>query len=125
MNEFLFILTGFITGVSIGIIGIGAGVLLMPMLVFLGVPIKSSVAIGLALQLVPQSFPGLWLYYKNGHLNIKIALLVIFGSLIGTTYGSYLVNYKFIDENHIYILLFIMLLISTFMIGYDIFYNRI
>jgi hypothetical protein len=125
MENILFILAGFITGISIGVIGIGAGVLLMPMLIFMGVPIKSSVAIGLALQVVPQSLPGMWLYYKNGHFNIKIALLVILGSLIGTTFGSYLVNYNFIGERDIYIALFIFMMISTIMIGYDIYYNRL
>ena len=55
----MYIFLGFITGISVGTVGIGAGSLLMPILIMMGVPIKTSVATGLAIQLIPQSFPGL------------------------------------------------------------------
>ena len=59
MNPFIFTCIGLFTGISIGIVGIGAGVLLIPLLTYFGVSIKTAVATGLALQLVPQSLPGL------------------------------------------------------------------
>lgn len=51
-----------VSGLAIGTVGIGAGVLFIPLLAFYGIPIK--VAVGLALQLIPQSLPGF--YYKGG-----------------------------------------------------------
>tara|TARA_B110000977_G_C10670047_1_gene335296 strand:- start:51 stop:452 length:402 start_codon:yes stop_codon:yes gene_type:complete len=119
MDEFLYLISGFITGVSVGSVGIGAGSLLMPILIMLGTSVKTAVATGLAIQLLPQSLPGLWLYYKNGHFDMKISLWVVIGSLIGTTYGSYIVNYNYLSEKVIYIILFIMMVLSTVFIGYD------
>ena len=83
MDELLYVIVGFITGVSVGSVGIGAGSLLMPLLIMLGASVKTAVATGLAIQLLPQSLPGLWLYYQNGHFDMKISFWVIIGSLIG------------------------------------------
>ena len=61
MYRFIYTLIGFITGISVGAVGIGAGSLLMPILIIMGIPIKTAVSTGLAIQLIPQSLPGLWL----------------------------------------------------------------
>tara|TARA_B110000459_G_C16617579_1_gene499791 strand:+ start:3788 stop:4186 length:399 start_codon:yes stop_codon:yes gene_type:complete len=124
MDELLYVIVGFITGVSVGSVGIGAGSLLMPLLIMLGASVKTAVATGLAIQLLPQSLPGLWLYYQNGHFDMKISFWVIIGSLIGTTYGAYLVNYNIFSEKVLYIVLFIMMVLSTIFIGYDLFNNK-
>ena len=124
MDELLYVIVGFITGVSVGSVGIGAGSLLMPLLIMLGTSVKTAVATGLAIQLLPQSLPGLWLYYQNGHFDMKISFWVIIGSLIGTTYGAYLVNYNIFSEKVLYIVLFIMMVLSTIFIGYDLFNNK-
>lgn len=117
MDACIYSLIGFITGISVGAVGIGAGSLLMPILIMMGVPIKTSVATGLAIQLIPQSFPGLWLYYKKGHFDMKISFWIIIGSLLGTTFGAYIVNYHIISEKYMYTLLFIMMVISTIFVG--------
>ncbi len=118
MTPIIYILIGLITGISIGIVGIGAGILLMPLLIYSGLTIHKAVAIGLALQLVPQSLPGLWLYHNKGHFDWKLSLYVIFGSLIGITLGAYLVNNNYINEKLMYRLLFFILFICTTYIGY-------
>jgi hypothetical protein len=117
MNAILYIFIGLITGISIGIVGIGAGILLMPLLISSGVSIHTAVATGLALQLIPQSFPGLWLYYKKGHVNILLSFYVIIGSAIGIYIGSYIVNHNYINELLMYRLLFIILILSSIYIG--------
>ena len=61
----LFIIIGLITGTSVGLTGIGTGVLLIPLLIYSGMNPQETVATVLALQVVPQSFPGLYLYYKK------------------------------------------------------------
>ena len=124
MKELIFVIIGFLTGISVGAVGIGAGSLLMPILIMLNIPIKTAVATGLAIQLIPQTFPGLWLYYKKGHFDIKISFWIIVGSLLGTTFGSYLVNSHILSEQTMYILLFIMMCLSTFFVGYELFKNK-
>ena len=117
MNPIVYILIGLITGVSIGIVGIGAGILLIPLLISTGVSIHTAVAVGLALQLVPQSLPGLWLYHRKGHFEWKLSLYVILGSLVGVTLGAYLVNSEYISEKLMYRLLFTVMFICTAYIG--------
>lgn len=119
-----FILIGFITGISIGVVGIGAGIMLMPMLIASGMSIQSAVACGLALQLVPQSLPGLYLYHKKGHFELLTSLYIIIGSLLGVTLGAYLVNSGYINEQMMYDLLFTMLIASTIYIGYNFVFQR-
>ena len=125
MDEIIYTIVGFVTGISVGAVGIGAGSLLMPILILLGIPVKTAVATGLAIQLIPQSFPGLWLYYKQGHFDMKISFWIIVGSLLGTTFGSYLVNYHILTEKVMYIALFIMMIMSTSFIGYELFKNKL
>ena len=70
MDECIYSFIGFITGISVGAVGIGAGSLLMPILIMMGIPIKTAVSTGLAIQLVPQSLQGLWLYHKKGNFGL-------------------------------------------------------
>lgn len=117
MNVALYILIGIITGLFIGMVGIGAGILLMPLLISSGVSIHTAVATGLALQVIPQSLPGLWLYHKKGHVDWWLSLYVIIGSAVGIYMGSYLVNNDYIKERLMYRILFIILVLSTIYIG--------
>ena len=119
MDEIIYTIIGFITGISVGAVGIGAGSLLMPILIMMGIPIKTAIATGLFIQLIPQSLPGLWLYYKNGHVNMKLSFWVIIGSLLGTTFGAYIINYNYISEKYMYKSLFIMMVLSTFFVGLE------
>ena len=82
-DQFVYTMIGIITGISIGLVGIGAGVLFIPFLVSYGVPIKTTIAVGLALQLIPQSLPGFYLYYKEGFVN----WFIIFWSIVSRLYS--------------------------------------
>ena len=118
MNAIIYLLIGLFNFITIGIVGIGAGILLIPLLVASGLTVQTAVATGLALQVVPQSLPGLILYHKKGHVDWWVSLYVILGSLLGVTCGAYLVNNEYIDERSIYRLLFIILFICTAYVGY-------
>ena len=117
MNPFIFTCICIFTGITIGIVGIGAGILLIPLLTYFGVSIKTAVATGLALQLVPQSLTGLLIYHHKGHVQWKLCFYIILGSLIGITLGAYLVNHHIVTEKMMYLLLFFILFFSTLYIG--------
>mgnify|MGYP006107406935 CR=1 FL=1 len=117
MNPLIYILIGIFSGINMGIVGIGAGILLIPLLVSTGVSIQTAVATGLVLQMVPQSLPGVWLYYKRGFLDWWLSLYIIIGSTIGIYIGAYLVNNDFIGGKTIYKLLFVILFLCTLYIG--------
>ena len=48
-----------------GSIGIGAGLITMPLLIYGGLTIKQSVAAVMVMQLLPQSIPGVINYKKH------------------------------------------------------------
>ena len=65
LETFMYIFIGLLTGVSMGMIGIGAGVISMPLLIYAGLSVKQSVAIGMVMQVLPQSIPGVINYWKQ------------------------------------------------------------
>ena len=81
-----FFIVGSIAGVSMGSIGIGAGLITMPLLIYGGLTIKQSVAAVMVMQLLPQSIPGV-INYKKYILWLP-SLLVILGSIYGIWLGS-------------------------------------
>ena len=101
----LYFLIGALSGISMGIVGVGAGMLTIPLLIYSGLTLQESVGISLIMQLLPQSLPGVMLYYKNGnitYITAIIALFVVIGSLLGIYLGSYLVNNNYINLKFMY-----------------------
>ena len=112
-----------VTGISIGLVGIGSGILFIPALVSYGINIKTAIVVGLVLQVIPQSLPGLYLYYKKGLVDIPLSIWCIIGSTLGIYIGSYISTNKYITVLSIYRLLFIITFITSLYIGYK--YARI
>ena len=105
LHAFIYFLIGALSGLSMGIVGVGAGMLTIPLLIYTGLTIKQSVGISLIMQLLPQSLPGVMLYYKKGAINnptILIAMFVVLGSLVGIYVGSYLVHHNYINLKMMY-----------------------
>lgn len=115
--QLVYTLIGCITGISIGLVGIGAGVLFIPFLVWYGVPIKTAIAVGLALQVVPQSLPGFYLYYKDGFVDWFVIIWTLIGSTIGISIGSFISTKGYITERGIYKILFFIMLATLIHIG--------
>ena len=101
----LYFLIGAISGVSMGIIGVGAGMLTIPLLLYTGLSVQQAVATSLIIQLLPQSLPGVMLYVKKGVINWKLVIISVFlvlGSLVGIYLGSYLVTHDIITTCLLY-----------------------
>lgn len=95
-------LAGLLSGFVMGMIGIGGGAFLVPLLLFSGLTLQQATAIVLLTQVVPQTLPALLLYYKNNTLPIKEGILVILGSLIGTTIGAYVSTSGYMSQKLLY-----------------------
>ena len=117
----VYLIIGLITGITIGLMGIGAGVLMIPLLIYTGLNIKQAVAIGLFLQVIPQTIPALIMHYNNNTLPIYEAILTTIGSLFGITLGSYILINELIPIKIIYTLLSI----SLIYVSIYIFYNNV
>ena len=73
---------GFLTG----LLGIGGGFLMTPILIFLGIPPVYAVANG-ANNILAASVSGSLAHYFKRHIDLKMGLLILIGGLIGSIIG--------------------------------------
>ena len=109
----LYIFIGVLAGIFMGMIGMGAGVITVPLLINTGMGLHNAVGASLLMQLLPQSLPGVLLYHHKGYINYRDSLLVIFGSLLGIVAGSYMMVNEYITERMAYKILTYMMIIIT------------
>jgi uncharacterized membrane protein YfcA len=93
INEILFelIFIGIITGTISGFFGIGGGIVLIPMLMFIGLDIKEAVAISIV-QMIFSSVYGSYLNIKSKTLDIKDGLYIGIGGFTGALFSGYIVS---------------------------------
>jgi uncharacterized membrane protein YfcA len=102
---------GCLAGISMGIVGIGAGIITVPLLIYTGMDIKSAVGVSLFMQLLPQSLPGLIVYDRGGHVPYVPATIVVGGSLVGILIGATIVHHEYISKEMTYKLLSVLLIV--------------
>jgi hypothetical protein len=85
----LFVAIGFGAGVLSGLFGIGGGIVIVPALLYFA-KMQPSTATGtsLAALLLPVGALGAWAYYKQGHLDLRAALLISLGLFFGAYFGA-------------------------------------
>jgi uncharacterized membrane protein YfcA len=87
---FLYILLGLVVGVLSGVVGIGGGILLIPALVyFFHMSQHKAQGTSLGALLAPIGALAFWQYYRAGNADIKAALLIGVGFLIGGYFGGF------------------------------------
>ena len=113
VHNIVYLLIGILAGVSIGIIGIGGGTIIIPLLVMIGLDIRTAVGCSLVMFLLPNSIGGIILYNKKKYIDWLISLLVVTGSFLGIIIGSYITTENYISKKNTYKILTIMLIIIT------------
>lgn len=90
MNETIILLIiGLAAGLVSGILGIGGGIIIIPMLVgFLSYTQKDAQGTSLGLLLLPIGILAVMNYYKAGHVNIKAAGIMVITFVIGSYLSS-------------------------------------
>ena len=117
----LLIAIGLVSGYFIGLVGIGAGVIMIPMLLYAGFTLHQAVATGLFLQLIPQSLPAVYMYYKTSKFLLWESLVLVVGSTVGTLLGAYQSSHGWVSKRTLYMILFTLMMVSS---GY-VFYKHI
>jgi uncharacterized protein len=85
----ILIAIGIVTGVMAGMLGIGGAIIMIPALVFfMGFSQQMAQGTSLAVMLPPIGILATYNYYKAGHVDIKFALILAGGFLIGSFFGS-------------------------------------
>ncbi len=85
----LLCLTGIVAGVIAGGLGVGGGILIVPVLVLLfGMTQHEAQGTSLAVLLPPVSILALISYHKKGFVNYKFAAILIVTFIIGSYLGG-------------------------------------
>jgi len=106
MFELIFI--GIIGGFISGFFSVGGGMILVPLLMFVGFGIKEAIAISIV-QMVFSSVFGSFLNFKNGFLNVKSGIYLGIGGGIGGIGGGFVVKYansNFLEYLFLFLIIF-------------------
>ena len=86
---FLYLLLGLLVGVLSGIVGIGGGILIVPALVYLfQMSQHKAQGTSLGALLAPIGALAFWEYQKAGNADLKAALLIGLGFIVGGYIGG-------------------------------------
>jgi len=84
--------TGMLTGFLSSLLGVGGGIVMVPMLtMFLCLPQQQAQGVSLA-AMMPIAFTGMLKHNKLGNVDFKVAKWVAVGAVIGAVAGSTLAN---------------------------------
>ncbi len=69
-----------------GLLGVGGGFLLTPLLILLGIPTNFAVATG-AMPVMASSVSGALAHWRRGNVDLTMAVALTFGGLVGASLG--------------------------------------
>lgn len=83
------IIIGILAGVLSGLVGVGGGIIMVPLLVmFFGFNQHQAQGTSLAVLAVPVTAVAVFNYYKEGQINIKYAAIIAIFFVVGSVFGS-------------------------------------
>ncbi|MFI5204711.1 MAG: sulfite exporter TauE/SafE family protein [Flavobacteriales bacterium] len=89
VNEAIILLAvGVVAGFLSGLVGIGGGIIIVPVLVYLGLGQKMAQGTVLFMFLLPIGILGVWNYYKAEAIDYKMALIIATTFVAGSYFGS-------------------------------------
>jgi uncharacterized membrane protein YfcA len=111
----LILLLGLAVGVTVGMMGVGGGIVLVPLLGYLlGFDQHTAQGTSLLLQLPPIGIGGLYIYWKKRNVNLHAGLVCALGFLLGGYFGSFFAVR--VPENHLRALFGFFLMFSAVML---------
>ncbi|MBE9207813.1 sulfite exporter TauE/SafE family protein [Nostoc sp. LEGE 06077] len=93
------LLIGLAAGVAGGMFGIGGGAIMVPAMVLLvGMDQKFATGTSIAAQILPIGILGAAVYHRSGNINIKYAVMIALGLVVGNLFGALFANQPFISS---------------------------
>jgi hypothetical protein len=89
VNIVLILLYGALVGFLSGLVGVGGGFLITPLLIFTGIPPIVAVSSGSA-QMAGTASGASYLHWRHGNIDFKMGLILLIGSWLGGGFGVYL-----------------------------------
>jgi uncharacterized membrane protein YfcA len=97
MTQFLYIITGIVVGTLSGLLGIGGGIILVPIFILaFDMKAQAAVATSLIALLLPVGALGVYQFWRTGIISsehFKIGLTIAIGIFFGAFFGSKLAIY--------------------------------
>lgn len=88
----LSVIIGLVAGVLSGLLGVGGGIVLVPMMVFV-LGVSQHIAQGVSLLvIIPTAASGLWHLHKEKLIDYKTAALLSIGAILGAMASSNIVS---------------------------------
>lgn len=85
----ILIIIGLFTGLLAGMLGIGGGLIVIPALILvMGYSQHAAQGTSLAMMLPPIGIVAAWNYYRAGHVDLKVALILAVAFIVGSIFGS-------------------------------------
>jgi len=89
VNILLGLLVGVLIGVFSGLVGVGGGIILVPILIYaFHMDQHQAQGTSLAMLLPPTGLLAFLKYYKAGHADVKLGLLIAAGVFVGGYFGG-------------------------------------
>jgi len=86
---FILLSIGLLAGFLSGLVGIGGGIVVVPVLVYaFSMSQKSAQGTTLFMFLLPVGILGVYNYYKAGHVDLKLAAVMAITFVVGSYFGS-------------------------------------
>jgi hypothetical protein len=88
-NPLILISIGVFVGIYSGIMGLGGGTAMIPVMVLLlGFSQHQAVGTSLAVMIPPVTLPAVIRFYREGHVDLGVAAWIALGVLLGTPVGA-------------------------------------
>lgn len=85
----LFLVLGLVAGLLSGLLGIGGGIIIVPVLVFIfGYSQHLAQGTTLALMVPPIGILAAWTYYRQGNVDLTAAAFICLGFVLGGLFGA-------------------------------------
>ncbi len=97
---FQLLLIGLAAGIAGGMFGIGGGAIMVPaMVLLLGMGQKFATGTSIAAQIFPIGILGAIVYFREGNMDIKQAIYLAVGLIVGNLVGALFANQPFISND--------------------------
>ena len=94
MDIFYSILIGIASGIFAGFFGVGGGIIMIPLLIFIfNHSQHMAQGTSLAAMIPPIGILATYKYWKEGNANLKVALFIALGFVFGAYFGAYFANF--------------------------------
>lgn len=86
-----FVIVGLIAGIAAGSFGIGGGIIIVPTMMLLGLPITHAIGMSI-MQMIFSSIFGSYINYKKRNFDLKDGIFIGIGGLIGASFSGILLS---------------------------------